>query len=137
VAEAEGEAGDVVSVFDRKGRFLGRGFYNPKSEITIRIAERRDELVDEPWFRIRIARALAYCETLEVDGDAYRLLYAEADAVPGVVVDRYGDQPQHSPLFGAAVAEDSLCSDGGPPFGGWPIPRLPYGRRPPPAGWWR
>jgi 23S rRNA (cytosine1962-C5)-methyltransferase len=47
--------------------------------------------VDESWFRTRIDRALAYRDSLAIDGDAYRLLHAEADGVPGLVVDRYGD----------------------------------------------
>jgi 23S rRNA (cytosine1962-C5)-methyltransferase len=92
VAEAEGEAGDVVPVFERGGGFLGRGFYNPRSEITLRMVERGDEPVDESWFKARIDRALTYRETLGIDGDAYRLLHAEADGVPGLIVDRYGEQ---------------------------------------------
>ena len=40
---AEGEVGDIVAVFDRKANFLGLAFYNPNSEISLRIAERRDE----------------------------------------------------------------------------------------------
>jgi 23S rRNA (cytosine1962-C5)-methyltransferase len=91
VAEAEGEAGDVIPVFDRAGAFLGRAFYNPQSEISLRIAERRDEPIDETWFRTRLENALAYRDSLKIDGDAYRLLHAEADGVPGLVVDRYGD----------------------------------------------
>jgi 23S rRNA (cytosine1962-C5)-methyltransferase len=91
IAEAGGKMGDVVPVFDRRGNFLGWGFYNPRSEITLRVAERRDEPVDEPWFRARIERALAYRDSLEIDGDACRLLHAEADGVPGLVVDRYGE----------------------------------------------
>jgi 23S rRNA (cytosine1962-C5)-methyltransferase len=91
VAEAAGERGDVVPVFDRKGDFLGHAFYNPKSEISLRIAERRDEPIDESWFQNRIEHAFAYRDSLEIDGDAYRLLHAEADGIPGLVVDRYGD----------------------------------------------
>ena len=91
VAEAAGEPGDIVPVFDRAGSFLGRAFYNPGSEISLRMAERRDEPVDESWFRTRIGRSLAYRDSLAIDGDAYRLLHAEADGVPGLVVDRYGD----------------------------------------------
>ncbi|MCA1687297.1 MAG: class I SAM-dependent rRNA methyltransferase [Actinobacteria bacterium] len=91
IAEGCGDIGDVVPVFDRKGNFLGRGFCNPKSEITLRIATRKDEPVDESWFRTRIGQALAYRETLQIDGDAYRLHHAEADGIPGLVVDRYGE----------------------------------------------
>jgi 23S rRNA (cytosine1962-C5)-methyltransferase len=91
VAEASGEVGDVVPVFDRKGTYIGRAFYNPRSEITLRIAQRRDEPVDESWFRTRIEEALAYRGSFPIDGDAYRLLHAEADGIPGLVVDRYGE----------------------------------------------
>ena len=106
VAEAGGESGDVVLVFDRGGNLLGKGFYNPKSEITLRMAERRDEPVDESWFRARIREALAYRETLGIDSDAYRLLHAEADGVPGLVVDRYGE---HLVLqVGSAAVEKRL-----------------------------
>ena len=91
IVEAEGEAGDIVPVFDRAGAFLGRAFYNPRSEISLRMAERADVPVDEAWFRTRIERALAYRDSLKIDGDAYRLVHAEADGVPGLVVDRYAD----------------------------------------------
>ena len=91
IADAGGETGDVVAVFDRRGGFLGRAFYNPDSEISLRIAERRDEAINESWFRSRIEGALAYRDSLTIDGDAHRILHAEADGVPGLVVDRYGD----------------------------------------------
>jgi 23S rRNA (cytosine1962-C5)-methyltransferase len=91
VGEASGEAGDVVSVFDRGGNLLGHAFYNPRSEITLRIAERSDAPVDERWLQGRLERALAYRKSLKIDADAYRLLHAEADGIPGLVVDRYGD----------------------------------------------
>jgi 23S rRNA (cytosine1962-C5)-methyltransferase len=91
VAEASGEVGDVVSVFDRRGNFLGRAFYNPRSEISLRIAERGDAPIDERWLKGRLERALAYRNSLKIEADAYRLLHAEADGIPGLVVDRYGD----------------------------------------------
>jgi 23S rRNA (cytosine1962-C5)-methyltransferase len=92
IAEARGEAGDVVRVLDRGGGFLGRAFYNPRSEITLRVAIRGDEPVDGAWFRSRMAAALAWRDSLGIDGDAYRLLHAEADGIPGLVADCYGDQ---------------------------------------------
>jgi 23S rRNA (cytosine1962-C5)-methyltransferase len=91
VAGAEGESGDVVRVTDRRGTFLGRAFYNPKSEISLRMATREDGPVDEGWFRGRLQAALAYRKSLKIDSDAYRVLHAEADGVPGLVVDRYGE----------------------------------------------
>src|SRR2546423_15156290 len=56
VADATGDPGDVVRVVDRDGRFLGHAFYNPKSEITLRIATREDEERDEALFRARIEK---------------------------------------------------------------------------------
>ncbi len=91
MTEAVGGPGDVVRILDRRGRFLGWAFYNPRSEITLRVATRRDEPVDASWFASRIHRALTYRESLGIDAEAYRLLHAEADGVPGLVVDRYGE----------------------------------------------
>jgi 23S rRNA (cytosine1962-C5)-methyltransferase len=91
VAEAAGEAGDVVRVADRGGRFLGHAFYNPKSEITLRIATREDEEINEAWFRNRIERGHTYRESLHINASAYRLLHSEADGIPGLVADRYED----------------------------------------------
>src|ERR671918_382316 len=91
VAEAVGDAGDVVRIVDRNGRFLGRAFYNPKSQITLRVATREDEEIDKTWLRNRLEMARTYRDSLTIDASAYRVLHAEADGVPGLVVDRYGD----------------------------------------------
>lgn len=91
VAEAEGAPGDVVAVADRAGRPLGQAFYNPGSEISLRLVTLdADEPVDERFFQRRIERALAYRERLGIDADAMRLVNAEADGLPGLVADRYG-----------------------------------------------
>ena len=106
IVEAVGEAGDVVRVADRGGRFLGHAFYNPKSEITLRIATREDEEVNEAWFRNRLEKARTHREPLNIDADAYRLLHSEADGVPGLVADRYGE---HFVLqVGSAAVEKRL-----------------------------
>jgi 23S rRNA (cytosine1962-C5)-methyltransferase len=91
VADAAADAGDVVRVVDRAGRLLGHAFYNPKSEITLRIATHEDEELNEAWFRNRIERARTYRESLRIDASAYRLLHSEADGIPGLVADRYED----------------------------------------------
>jgi len=91
VADAEGEPGDVVRLQDRAGRPLGQAFYNPRSEITLRLVTRdENEPVDKAFFRDRIERALAYRDALNINADAMRLVNAEADALPGLVADRYG-----------------------------------------------
>ena len=91
VAEASGEIGDVVRVLDRRGKFIGSAFYNPRSEISLRVAERTDRPIDEDWFAGRIEKALKYRQSLNIDADAYRVLHAEADGIPGLVVDLYDD----------------------------------------------
>jgi len=91
VADATGDPGDVVRVVDRAGRFLGHAFYNPKSEITLRIATREDEPIDAAFFRARLERARDYRASLNMDASAYRLVHAEADGIPGLVIDRYGE----------------------------------------------
>src|SRR3712207_2806462 len=91
VAEAAGDAGDVVRVTDRNGRFLGHAFYNPKSQITLRVATREDKEITQAWLQNRIETAQAYRNSLTIDADAYRVLHAEADGIPGLVVDSYGD----------------------------------------------
>ena len=106
IFEATGKAGDVVRIADRGGKFLGYAFYNPKSEISIRIADRRDTPIDETWFADRINEAVAYRKTLNIDADACRLLHAEADGIPGLVIDRYG--PYLVLQVGSAAVEHRL-----------------------------
>ncbi len=82
----------VVDVRDNEGRFLGRGFYNPKSQIAVRMLTRDQEPVDKAFFARKIREAAALRETLFDPRvtDSYRLVFAEGDGLPGLVVDRYG-----------------------------------------------
>jgi 23S rRNA (cytosine1962-C5)-methyltransferase len=71
---------------------LGRAFYNPGSEISLRIFTREDEALDEARLRNRIERAQNHRDSFCIDADVYRLLHAEADGIPpGLVADRYDD----------------------------------------------
>lgn len=106
VAEASGEPGDAVRVADGAGRYLGTAFYNPGSEITLRIADRRDVNLDREWVSSRLHAAVAYRDTLTIDSEAYRLVHAEADGIPGLVVDRYG--PYAVLQVGSAAVERRL-----------------------------
>lgn len=89
--------GDIVTVAERSGEFLARGYWNPQSDIRIRLLTwRQDEPVDETFWRDRLARAIAvrHVENRSHDlgaPNAYRLVNAESDGLPGLVVDRYGD----------------------------------------------
>ncbi len=84
------ENGDIVDVQDFRGKFIGRGFYNPQSQISLRILTRNDEPCDRAFFAKRIQEAWDY-RKLMCDPDSCRLIYSESDFLPGLVVDKYGD----------------------------------------------
>jgi 23S rRNA (cytosine1962-C5)-methyltransferase len=86
-------AGDTVVVESARGEFLATAAYSPQSQIRLRVWSFADEVIDSHFFRRRIEAALALRRDLgflDADG-ACRLVYAEADALPGLIVDRYGD----------------------------------------------
>ena len=87
--------GDEVTVVDPRGNTLGRGFYSPASAIVVRILTRDPTTrLDAGYFRQRTARALALRVSLGLATDAdagFRLLNAEGDGLPGLVMDRYAD----------------------------------------------
>jgi 23S rRNA (cytosine1962-C5)-methyltransferase len=82
---------EAVTVCAADGRILGRGFYNPRPQIACRLLTRHDEPVDDALFRRRFEAAWAFRRTLGYDGDAERVVFGDGDAVPGLIVDRYGD----------------------------------------------
>ncbi|WP_334110001.1 class I SAM-dependent rRNA methyltransferase [Thermodesulfitimonas autotrophica] len=82
--------GDVVDIRDARGRYLGRGYANPASQIFIRFLTRQDEAVDRVFWRRRLELAAAYREKVVKGTTAYRLVNAEADFLPALIVDRYG-----------------------------------------------
>src|SRR2546426_988682 len=86
-AEPRDEAG-LMAVTDRRGRHLGQALYSPKSEIRLRLLTRGTEPVDAAWWNARIAAALARRGTIAAT--AYRVVHAEADGLPSLIVDRYG-----------------------------------------------
>ena len=86
--------GDLIEVVDAQGAWLARGYFNPRSQISIRILSwDRDEAIDATFWRRRLAAASAARTGLAADTrtTAYRLVYAESDGLPGLVVDRYGE----------------------------------------------
>jgi 23S rRNA (cytosine1962-C5)-methyltransferase len=91
VRSAHAEPGAVVRLTDERGNFAGRAFYSDKSQISIRLLTREDIPIDRAFFSARIRRAAAYRERVVENSDAYRMVYGEADLLPSVIVDRYGD----------------------------------------------
>ena len=93
-------AGEIVNVLDSEGEFIGKGYINPISSITVRILSwDREEKIDQDFFLRRISsandarrRIIEARKSLGMgEEEAYRVVYAEADGLPGLVVDRYGD----------------------------------------------
>lgn len=84
------EAGSLVSVYDMKDNFLGTGYINPASLISVRLLTREQEEVDRDFFMRRITGALEMRRRLSVAADAGRLVFSEGDYLPGLVADRYG-----------------------------------------------
>lgn len=88
-------AGDEIAVLDPRGNFLGRGFYSPRSAIVVRIATRNPKTsLDAAWLRGRLSRAHELrhevgLPTAKTNG--FRLVHAEGDQLPGLIVDRFND----------------------------------------------
>ena len=93
-ADRDIQPGDLVEVRDGDGKLAGYGLYNPKAELALRMLAGPDELPDEAFWRRKLAEAVKLRrEVLRLDGetDAYRVVHAEADGLPGLVIDKLGD----------------------------------------------
>lgn len=84
--------GDLVEIKDWRGKFLGIGYINPASYISARILTRKKEDIDSRFWRKRLERALDFRKKLNIDAlDAYRLVFSEADFMPGLIIDKFND----------------------------------------------
>jgi 23S rRNA (cytosine1962-C5)-methyltransferase len=92
IAAADGVApGAVVQVSDERGKILGTAFYSSASQIAVRLISREAVRDVNVLLRERIQAAIAYRERVVRDTDAYRVVFSEADFLPGLIVDRYND----------------------------------------------
>ena len=93
VVDADAAPGDIVAVSAERGRRLGWAFWSSTSQIALlMIATETGPTFDErAWLTGRIDAAVRYREALGPDATAFRLIHAEGDRLPGLVVDRYGD----------------------------------------------
>jgi len=91
--------GDIVTVESHSGQFLGRGYWNPKSQIQVRLLTWQNEPIDAGWWERMIARAIGARQAARVGSptssapmlDMRRLINAESDFLPGLIVDQYGE----------------------------------------------
>src|SRR5712691_1150785 len=91
VADVRAEGGDIVLVRDPRGRPLGHALYSGASQIALRMLAYGEKPADEALIRRRIESAIAFRESLSIDATAYRLVHGEADLLPSLIVDRYGE----------------------------------------------
>jgi 23S rRNA (cytosine1962-C5)-methyltransferase len=108
--EGNPNSGDTVIIFDSMGGFLGYGAYSPESQIRVRVwSWDENETIDQNFFYTRLKSAIEYRTSLNIYGqlsidtnplvgsdndkstNAYRMVYAESDQLPGLIVDQYAD----------------------------------------------
>ena len=106
IVEAEAESGDLVRVREERRRGLGWGLWSSQSQIALRMmvvgsagsagstgstGSGRDDIDERALFESRLRQAIDYRATLAIDGTACRLVHGEADRLPALIVDKYGD----------------------------------------------
>lgn len=90
----QAQPGDLVEIVNPAGATQGYGLFNPKAEIAVRLLRTGVHFPDEAWWAQRLESAVDMRRNvLKLDAvtDAYRVIHAEADGLPGLVVDRFGD----------------------------------------------
>ena len=93
LVEGDPVAGGTVDLLSSNRQFLARASYSPNSQIRARVWSFEEVPIDREFFRQRIRSALATRHSLEIEkrASAQRLIYAESDGIPGLIVDRYGE----------------------------------------------
>jgi len=111
-------AGDVVDITAPNGKFVARGLYNPHSKIRVRLLTFDEKPITEQFWQGKVAQAIRLRQRIVSDTNAYRLLYGEADQLPGLIVDHYNDVLVMQTLsYGMdrrkALLADLLCQEAG------------------------
>ncbi len=106
------KAGDLVKIVAHDSRFLAWAAWSPKSAIRARCwSFDRDDRIDEDWFEKRIRNAVSAREDLKERTSARRLVFGEADFLPGLIADQYGDFVVCEILSAGAEAHRKLFAD--------------------------
>jgi 23S rRNA (cytosine1962-C5)-methyltransferase len=86
------QPGDLVAVQAANGQFLATGYYNPESQITVRVVSYKPlEAMTTEWFEERLIACREHRARFLPQDRSYRLVYGEADFLPGLIVDKFGD----------------------------------------------
>jgi 23S rRNA (cytosine1962-C5)-methyltransferase len=104
-------AGEAVNVTDDRGKFLGVAHYSSTSQISLRLFTTRRETLDRDFYLRRLRQAVAHRDRVVEDSNACRMVFSEADLLPGLIVDRYGSQLVLQSLTqGMDRAQDEIVS---------------------------
>ena len=91
VVDVDAAGGAIVQVIGPRQRTIGYAIFSDRSQIAIRMLTRGDAAADETLIRARLEASIAYRSSLQIEATAFRLVHGEADLLPSLVVDRYGD----------------------------------------------
>ncbi len=91
VVEVDASGGDIVRVLGPRRRTIGYALFSDRSQIPIRMLTHDEHPPDEALIRTRLERAIRFRDSLGLSATAYRVVHGEADLLPSLVVDRYGD----------------------------------------------
>jgi 23S rRNA (cytosine1962-C5)-methyltransferase len=91
VVDVDATAGDIVRVVGGHQRVMGEAFFSDQSQITLRMVTTGEARFGERGWHERIAAASRFRDSLKIDATAYRLVHAEADGLPSLIVDKYED----------------------------------------------
>lgn len=83
--------GEIVSVLDSKNQFIGIGTFNRATRFQVRMLAREQVEINREFFLNRFRQAIDYRKQLDIDSNGMRLVFSEADRLPGLIVDKYGD----------------------------------------------
>lgn len=89
--EGDPQPGEQARVKDSSGRFVGIGYINPRSQITVRLLTWEEEAIDAAFLRRRIQKALEHRKRVVTNTDSCRVISSEGDLLAGLIVDRYSD----------------------------------------------
>lgn len=88
--EGEIKAGCICDVYSYDNRYIGRGFFNSNSKIMVRILSRSQVEINKAFFESKIKKAIEYRKSIGLDNN-YRVIFSEADGLPGLIVDKYAE----------------------------------------------
>jgi 23S rRNA (cytosine1962-C5)-methyltransferase len=91
VADVRGAGGDIVQVRSPRGQVVGSALFSDRSQIALRMLTHGEQPADAVLVRKRLETAIAFRQSLGIDATAFRLVHGEADLLPSLIVDRYGD----------------------------------------------